>query len=311
MTVVACPNLPEGVPGAGRTRSELAAADSAASLIRIAAELFRGAGIGSARLDAELLLAEALGTERLQLLVDPRRRVAPAERERFAELALRRSAREPAAYLLGRKEFWGLELEVGPGVLVPRPETELLVETAVRRRRRGSLGTVVDLCCGAAPLALALALELGPRRLLAVDLSPEALSYARRNVRRHGLERRVSLVAGDVLDPFGPALGEVDLIVSNPPYIPSAEVELTMPEVREHEPRLALDGGRDGLALSERILRAAASVLAPGGAVLLETGAGLMDGLLARARAAGLGRFEVLRDLAGHERALWAEREAR
>jgi release factor glutamine methyltransferase len=281
---------------------------SALDLVREATEALQRAGADSPRLDAELFLAEALGSERFRLYLEPKRRVTAEERSRFEELVHRRARREPAAYILGRKEFWSLELRVGPGVLVPRPETECLIEAALQRLAGRRLGTVLDLGCGAAPLAIALALNLDLRRVIAVDRSIDALRYARDNVRRHSLQGRVFVLAADLLDGLAPAaLAPVDLIVSNPPYIPSAAVANTMPEVSIHEPREALDGGPSGLELTERLLRSGRAVLARSGAILVETGDGLMSRLMRLARRLGYKRLDVVRDLAGRPRALWAE----
>lgn len=281
-------------------------------LLREAGSRLRGAGVDSPELDAELLLAEVLGVERLELHLEPGREPGLEAWARFEAMVSRRLQREPVAYILGRREFWGLDFEVGPGVLVPRPETEHIVEAVLERLGRRPLGTIVDLCCGAAPLAVALGLELHPRRIVGVDVSELALSYARRNVLRHGLDACVSLVAGDLMEPLRrSAMGPVELIVCNPPYIPSEDVEDTMPEVSRHEPRLALDGGPTGLELSARVFETAAEWIAPGGALVLETGAGLMPRLVGLGQERGFVGLEIVRDLAGRERALWLQKEGR
>ncbi len=283
-------------PGAGT---------SIADLLQVGRRELRKHGIASPGLDADLLLAKVLEGPREHLYAQWHKEVPPEARYRYHRLLERRCRREPMAYLIGRKAFWSVELGIGPGVLIPRPETELLVSSVCRRLGTRRLRTVIDLCCGAAPLAVALAMELQLDRMIAVDCSLPALAYARKNVLDHGLGDRVRFVAADLLSCWGPSLQKVDLIVCNPPYIPSRKVLETMPEVALYEPSLALDGGPSGLEVTERVLADAARVLDPNGVLVLETGRGLMGDLVALARGRGFGNVEVLHDLAGIERALW------
>jgi release factor glutamine methyltransferase len=260
----------------------------------------------SPRLDAELLLAHALGWPRARLLAE--RAYAPdAERAAaFAALVDRRAALEPVAYLTGRKEFFGLELEVSPATLVPRPETELLVELALAEARRlaartGPALTIADVGTGSGAIAVALAAHLPAATVYATDLSAAALAVAERNVARHGLAGRVRLLHGDLLAPL-PA--PVDLVVGNPPYTVLAEVE---PNVRAHEPWLALDGGPDGAAVYRRLAATLPPHLRPGGAALLEIGSWqgeLVAGLLREALPGAA--VAVHRDLAGLDRVVVA-----
>jgi release factor glutamine methyltransferase len=250
------------------------------------------------RLDAELILAYLLGWPRARLLAERDHPVASALAEEFTGLLARRAGGEPVAYLLGHKEFYGLDFVVDRRVLVPRPETELLVELALAAAagRAGPL-RVADIGTGSGAIAVALAVHLPQARIDAVDISAAALEVARANVARHGLGARVRLLEGDLLAPLE---GQYDLIVSNPPYTILAEVE---PNVLAHEPHLALEGGADGADLYRRIFAQAPAHLRHGGALLCEIGAwqGAIVAGLARA-AFPAAEVRVSRDLAGHER---------
>lgn len=221
------------------------------------------------------------------------------ERERGAYLALieRRAQGEPLAYLLGRKEFWSLELEVGPGVLVPRPETELLIERALTLRPEPS-GTVADLGTGSGAIAIALARERPRWRIVATDLSEEALSIARRNVRALAATH-VELLAGEWFAPLGDR--RFDLVLSNPPYVAGDDPLLGSPPLK-FEPPIALTPGGDGLAHLRRIIRAAPDHLERGAWLLLEHGATQAPEVARELRERGFGHIRSHRDLAGHER---------
>lgn len=278
-------------------------------LLRAARRALAEAGVPEAELEGELLLAHALGTDRAGLWSRMREPVPPGVEERLAVLLRRRRAREPLAYILGEREFFGLKVAVGPGVMVPRPETEGLVETALAwaraRSPQGEGLVVADVGTGSGCIALALAVHLPRARLYATDLSPAALEWARRTLGRHGLEGRVRLLQGDLLAPLPEP---VDAAVANLPYIPSARLPFLAPEVRVHEPRLALDGGPDGLDLYRRLLAQAPGYLRPGGALFLEADPEQMDALEALARHAFPGaRLRRGRDPAGGERFLTVE----
>ncbi len=282
------------------------ATPTVAALLREAAAGLVGSS--TPRLDAELLLAHVLGWPRARLLAERDYGVAPVQAAAFGELVARRATGEPVAYLVGHRDFYGLELLVTPATLVPRPETELLVELALAEARRMLAGPgaplrIADIGTGTGAIAIALAANLPAARVYAVDLSAEALEVAGRNVARHGLAERVALLRGDLLAPLPEP---VDMIVSNPPYTIFAEVE---PNVRDHEPRLALDGGPDGAAIYRRLLAAAPAYLRPGGAVLLEIGAwqGELVAALLRERLPDAA-VRVQQDLAGHERVAMAVR---
>lgn len=226
------------------------------------------------RLEAEMLLSHALQTSRTTLLAHPEQALAPGQLSNYRTLVRRRASDYPLPYLTGHVEFYGLEFEVTPEVLIPRPETETLVDLALARRP----ATVVDVGAGSGCIAVSLAVRLPKVIVFAIEISPSALAVAQRNVERHAVADRVRLMVGDVLNPRP---GPVDLIVSNPPYIPTGACTLLPASVRDHEPRLALDGGPDGTALLKRLLAQAPAVLRspgsaagrPGGGILVEIGA--------------------------------------
>lgn len=229
-------------------------------------------GVESPRLDAELLLAHVLSVNRAALFAWPERRLTLKELTGYRDLVARRAAREPLAYILGYREFFGLDFEVGPDVLIPRPETELLVEQALRLARvRPSPVWIADVGAGSGAIAVALAVHLPEATIFALDRSPAALAVTARNAGRHGVSERVHPRLGDLLEPLSETL---DLIVANLPYVTTAEWENLPPEIRDHEPRSALDGGPDGLTFIRRLLETAAPHLRPGGAILMEIGAG-------------------------------------
>jgi release factor glutamine methyltransferase len=224
--------------------------------------------IPSARLDAEVLLAHVLGTDRLGLYLDLDRPLGEDERGAFRDVIARRRRREPVAYLTGTREFWSLPLLVTPDVLIPRPETETLVEAALDLLPAGSVGArAVDVGTGSGCVALALATERPGLRVLAVDIDRGAAAVAARNARALGLTGAVGVVAGDLLGPVG---GPVDLVVANLPYVPTREIDGLEPEISRWEPRRALDGGDDGLDVFRRLLSAAAEVVRAGGNLALE-----------------------------------------
>lgn len=253
----------------------------------------------TARLDAELLLGHALGWSRVQMMAERRRTLGEAELAAFGALVERRAQLEPVAYITGHKEFYGMEFEVTPAVLVPRPETELLVDLALAEARRlGQLSLrAADVGTGSGCIAVALAAHWRPVHVVAVDISEAALAVARRNVRRYGLGERVECVLGDLLGPVEPPL---DLLVSNPPYTVLSAID---ENVRRHEPHLALDGGPDGLEPYRRLLAQAPRWLRPGGAVFVEIGdtQGAAVAALARAHFPN-GHIAVHQDLAGLDR---------
>ncbi|HEY7139267.1 MAG TPA: peptide chain release factor N(5)-glutamine methyltransferase [Methylomirabilota bacterium] len=268
------------------------------------------AGLVTARQDAEVLLARALGTTRLGLYTTGRARVPRAAGAAFETLVARRAAHEPLQYLLGEAELSGVVLELGPGVFIPRPETEALVDRAVTLGPPG-VATVLDLCTGSGAIACALATRRPGWTIWGVERARTAADCARANVRRLGLEARVRVREGDLFGPLRDAVaaGAVDLVVANPPYL-AAPILPTLPvEVREWEPWEALDGGADGLDVIRRLLAQAPEWLHPGGELLVEIGE--EQGPAVRAIVAAEARYAaalVHRDFRGCERVLEARR---
>ena len=255
-----------------------------------------------AAFDAEVLARRALGWDRATYLARWREPAPPAFADRFERLVARRGRREPVARIIGRREFWGLDIEVTPAVLVPRPESELLVETALARLGDGTARwAIADVGTGSGCLAIALARELPRARVTATDICPEALAVARRNAARHGATDRVAFHHTDLLEGLP---GPFDLIVSNPPYVPDAVIDTLAPEVRRHEPAAALRGGSDGLDTVRRLAAAAAGRLRPGGWLVMEVGAGQSGDAADIGRGAGLRAGEALPDLQGIPRAV-------
>jgi release factor glutamine methyltransferase len=296
-------------------------AASVGDALRTATQWLRASGSRSPRLDAELLLASAVGVDRTELFRAPERVLTGVEERRFDGYLVRRQAREPVAYILGRRAFRAIELEVTPAVLIPRPETETLVDVALEALAAvpGSGDATagpyeplaLDVGTGSGCIALALVAENPFVRLVATDVSEAAVKVARRNAARLGLGGRVDIRVGDLLDDL-PARLRFDVIVSNPPYIPEAEYRALEPNVREYEPRLALHGGDDGLDLLRRLIPAAAARLRPGGVVAVEVGAGQAAAVGALCAAAGaFGPAQERADLAGISRVVWARLSAR
>ncbi len=262
-----------------------------------------GAGLCTARQDAEWLLADVLGLERFRLYLDPDGEVPAKAAEAFRSRIGRRAAGEPLQHVLGFEEFRGLPIRTTPAALIPRPETELLVDWALAlERTEGPWRVAVDVGTGTGAIACALAVALPGLRVLAVDRSLGALALAAQNVRALGLQGQVSLLAGDLLEPLAGLVSAVDLVISNPPYIPTAGLSSLPVEVREWEPRQALDGGADGMAVHRRLVAPAAGVLRLAGWLLMEMGEGQAEPLRRWMEASGFGRVEVRRDLRGVER---------
>ena len=244
-----------------------------AELLNHGATLFREAGIESPQVDAELLVAHGLGLSRTEIYLKGRDIIDRARALQCLALFQRRSSREPLAYITGEREFWSYSFQVSPAVLIPRPETELLVKAVLDANDgRYEGGYCLDLCCGSGVIGIVLALELG-LEVITTDISWPALEICRSNCMRHGVDHRVHLVQADLATCFTEQ--EVfPLITVNPPYVSKVEMAANMqPEVIEHEPRLALDGGDDGLELIARISAALPGLLAPGGDFFMEIGA--------------------------------------
>ena len=282
-------------------------------LINETTAYFKKKGIESARLDAELLLAHCCNRVRIQLYIDFERLVTAEELSIFRELVRRRAAREPVAYLTGYKEFWSLKIAVEKGVLIPRPETELLVEESVKILKSlseaGLQTAILELGVGSGALSIALAQELKQCSICATDISSAALKIAQRNSRAHGCAGQVHFIRGDSLTAFRQK--EVfDLIVSNPPYICSAAIAGLAPEIREHEPIKALDGGPDGLSFYRRWIPQMPVLLKRNGWAVLEMGAGQSAAISKLFQDTGtFADVQTVRDYAGHERIIRARKK--
>ena len=267
---------------------------------------FKERGIDSPRLEAEILLACALGIRRIDLYVRHDQIVDDAGRARFRDMVRRRQEGCPTAHIVGKKEFYSLDFAVSPATLIPRPDTELLVDEALRQAKPLMEPLIADIGTGTGCVAVALAHRLPKARIVAVDISPEALETARGNATRLGVADRVDFRLGDLLAPLAGL--RPDLIVSNPPYIPTKDIAGLDPGVRDHEPTLALDGGPDGLRVIERLAEQALSLLAPGGRLLVEIGAGQEEGARRVLTRAGFTVESVRKDGGGHPRVVRAGR---
>jgi release factor glutamine methyltransferase len=275
-----------------------------AEALHVAQVRLRDTGIDQAELEAEVLLRHAIGVDRAHLYGRLRENIDEERHAAFQRLVERRLAHEPTAYIVGHKEFYCVDLEVTPDALIPRPETELLVDEALRVAPDGPC-SVADVGTGCGAIAAALATRLPRATVYAVDDSERALALAARNVERLELASQVRLLHGDLLDPLPEP---VDLILANLPYVKSGDWEKLPPEIREHEPRQALDGGPDGTAALERLLRSTPPHLRAGGTLLAEIGWDEGEQLTVVARASFPGaRIEVKKDLAGLDRVLSVE----
>ena len=263
------------------------------------------------RLDAEVLLAHALGCKRIDLyglrFAEP---ASEEARQRYRDLVRRRVEGCPVAYLVGRKEFFSLEFEVSPAVLIPRPDTELVVTACLDLARVMPEPRVLDLGTGSGCLAVTVAKQLPGARVTAVDIDVEALAVARRNADRHGVAPRIQFLQGDLFEPL-PAGAAFDFILSNPPYIPEGDIAKLAPGVRDFEPHVAINGGLDGYAVLDRVAARARDYLAPGGYLIVEIGAPLEGPV--RQRLGMYPEYELmdtLFDYSGHPRVQRTRRKA-
>jgi release factor glutamine methyltransferase len=275
---------------------------SVAQARRALAEQFRAAGLDSPELDARILLERALQLDHAALVAAAAQQLSDLTASQIERFAQRRLAREPVARILGEKEFWGLPFAVTPAVLVPRPETETVVELALSLVDRTAALRIMDLGTGSGAILLALLSELANARGVGTDISEDALGVARVNANRLALADRADFAPRD----FAATQGHFDLVVSNPPYIPSAEIAALAPEVRDYDPRAALDGGTGGVDAYRTIAAAAPDLLAPGGHLIVEMGAGQESAVRELFAACGLVITAVRHDLSGVPRALAA-----
>ncbi len=282
------------------------------SALREAIARLNAANVPSHALAAELLLMHTLGRDRAWLYAHPEFELDAATAEKYFELVARRAAGVPTQYLTGKQEFWGLEFDVTPDVLIPRPETEHVIEVALERvgaAHRDDELRIADIGTGSGCIAVALALELPRGEIVATDISAAALSVARRNASRYGVAQRIHFAETNLLDAIAGGTRKFDLIASNPPYIPCGDKSTLQREVRAHEPEIALFAGDDGLAVYAPLIRDAADLLRPGGILVLELGYNSLSGVREILdRAGSWSDIRIAHDLAGIPRVISASR---
>lgn len=270
------------------------------------------AGITNARLDAEVLLRYVLGHNRAWILAHIQDALEAEHETIFDRIVIRRRNREPLQHIIGNQEFWGLEFKVTPDVLIPRPETEFIIEAALAIvQDRNKPVRVIDLCTGSGCIAVSLAKELTAAHVIATDASEKALAVARENARAHGVADRIRYLKGDLFEPLEELdiRGQIDIIVSNPPYVRAGDLSALQPEVRDYEPELALIAGPEGTEIAATIIKIAPEYLKPNGALILEMGLGQAEALAKMVEATGAyGKPGILKDLAGIERVIVAQK---
>ena len=277
--------------------------------LRSASDRLMQAGVENPSVEAERLLQHALNLRRLDLYLAPDRPTTHGERARLRDALSRRCGRTPLQYLTGETEFRSLPFFVNGDVLIPRPETETLVETALTKLRGLPAPRIADVGTGSGCIAVSLTRERPDSRVVATDLSPAAVRVARANALRNGVRDRLRFVVGDLLEAFDPS-PLFDAVVSNPPYIPTGEIPSLQPEVRDHEPRLALDGGEDGLRFHRRLAACAGRCLRRGGWLVLEVGDGQIDRVGEILRRSGIfGEVSHRGDMTGVDRVAVARRQ--
>ena len=282
-----------------------------AEAINRAAATFSDRGISNPRLDAELLLRHVLGRDRAWILAHIQDVLGAEHQKNFDRLISRREKREPLQYITGTQEFWGLDFIVTPDVLIPRPETELIVESALRTASGAASPLIVDLCTGSGCIAVSLAKELPASRVLAADRSEKALDVARENARKHQVSDRIRFFHGDLFEPLDELdiRGRVYIMASNPPYVPDGLLHMLQPEVKDHEPELALVAGPEGTEIHQRIINAAPDYLRHHGSLIMEMGMGQGEKVGQMVRASGAFQApDILKDLAGIERVIVAKK---
>lgn len=304
-------SLPRRKPNSPSSESEDDAQGrhAAGQLLREGAAFLQQAGIEDARRNAERLLESVLGAERTDLLACPDRPVQPAPARLYRDLLEKRAQRHPLQYLTGRVGFMDFELKVDPRVLIPRPETELLVESAVECLSGASSPVICDVGTGSGAIAIALARAIPSAKVYATDISKGALELAAENASACGVAGRMAFIEGDLLEPVRDLKERFDAICSNPPYVSAEEFDKLEPEIREHEPREALIAAEDGVEFYRRLIEAAPGCLKVGGWLVVELPAGKRERIEAfLARAEGVRGRRVVRDYAGIERVLVAQR---
>jgi release factor glutamine methyltransferase len=277
-----------------------------ARLLEWTEQFLRDKKIESPRLEAQLLLAHALGCTKIELYVRHEESPTEAHRTTFREMIKKRAEGMPVAYLIGYREFFSLAFQVSPAVLIPRPDTEVLVIETAQRMKRHAEPHVLDVGTGSGCIAIALAKQHKTARVTATDISPAALAVAQQNATKHAVHERVTFLEGDMLDPVRDQ--QFDFVVSNPPYITTAEMGQLEPSVRAYEPELALVAGADGLDCYRRLTAGLLKHLKPAGMVLLEVGYQQADAVRELLRGAQLELGPTFKDLGGHVRVVTAQR---
>lgn len=270
------------------------------TLLKWTRQYFGEKGVENPRLDAEVLLSHILEKDRLYLYVHFDQPLEEKELVAFRSAVKKRAARLPVAYIIGNKEFMGLDFKVTPAVLIPRPDTEILVETALNRLKTMESPQILDIGTGSGAICISMLVKQQSAKGIAIDISPEALSVAKTNAERHQVDERLTFCLGDL---FAPVQDQVfNAILSNPPYIPEADIAGLTPEVRQ-EPSQALVGGKDGLDFYRRIIREGRNYLAAGGFIAMEVGIGQSQQVAAMAEETGFYKVsEIVKDYGGIER---------
>jgi release factor glutamine methyltransferase len=278
---------------------------SISETIKTGENVLAEAGISDARRDASTIVGLAIGRDRSFIYSHPEYEPTPEETARIEQYLQRRAKREPVQYIRGTQEFYGFEFEVTPDVLIPRPETEMIVERAIGILKEADDPRLLDLGTGSGCIPISILRSVPKARGVAVDISPEALVVAARNAERNGVSGRLELIESDLFANVPPS--KFDLIVSNPPYVPGKDLAHLQPEVRDHEPHVALTDGHDGVSIIERILDESRNFLSPGGVLMVEMGFGQSERVLDFASGGGWKSAKVEADLQGIPRMLVAK----
>ncbi len=281
--------------------------------LREARALLSAQGIESTGLEAELLLRHVLEVRKEDLILHAHEELTKRHEEHYRQLLQRRCRREPLAYITGHREFWSLDFTVNPKVLIPRPETEGVIQRMLELTEDGThedILRVLDMGTGSGILAVVAAVEFPKVRVMAVDCSADALAVARDNALRHQVGERIDFLLMDMMKPWNlKDTGPYDFILSNPPYIPSQEIERLMPDIRDYEPRTALEGGPDGLACYQHLIPNAFDYLKPGGHLIVEVGNGQAESVAQKIQAhSGFEKIKIIQDLNGMGRVVSARR---
>ena len=285
-------------------------------LINWTSQYFSENGIENPRLDAEVLLAHSLRTNRLRLYLNYDKPILKGELREYKKLIKRRTRREPLQYITGYQEFWSLNLKVTKGVLIPRPETEILVEEALKTFPQNESFdktiNILELGTGSGAVAIALAKELQRGSIVATDISDIAIKTARENAKVHGLEEQITFLKGSLFEPVRERIGTFNLVISNPPYIPIEDFRDIQPEVRDFEPRISLNGGKEGLKFYRQILSQIGRYLAKDGWVILELGKGQAEKVTRLIELTGeFNPTSIVKDFSGIERVVKAQKRDR